>query len=98
MVSGMIVTEARCVSCKEEWWFESEIARLHRGLIIKCRSDEFAVFNPPARQTCLTWAGEFVSFHGGYLDNPEDTSDCRYCQYKVINAHSPSEGPFDVIL
>jgi ATP-binding cassette subfamily G (WHITE) protein 2 (SNQ2) len=53
------------------------------GLVIRCKSDEFAVFNPPSGQTCQTWAGEFVSTFGGYLDNPSAMQACRYCQYSV---------------
>ncbi|KIM88774.1 hypothetical protein PILCRDRAFT_813749 [Piloderma croceum F 1598] len=53
------------------------------GLVIRCKSDEFSVFNPPAGQTCQTWASEFISSFGGYLDNPTDTQACRYCQYSV---------------
>lgn len=55
------------------------------GLPIRCNSDEFSVFNPPLGQTCQGWAGEFVSSLGGYLDNPTDTQECRYCQYSVRN-------------
>ncbi|KAI6015643.1 pleiotropic drug resistance ABC transporter [Pisolithus marmoratus] len=53
------------------------------GLPIVCASDEFSVFNPPSNQTCFEWAGEFVSSFGGYLNNPNATSACQYCQYKV---------------
>ncbi|KIJ54162.1 hypothetical protein M422DRAFT_25123 [Sphaerobolus stellatus SS14] len=53
------------------------------GLEIICDPDEFAIFNPPAGQTCLAWAGDFVSEVGGYLDNPNATEACKYCQYKV---------------
>ncbi|KDQ63068.1 hypothetical protein JAAARDRAFT_202584 [Jaapia argillacea MUCL 33604] len=53
------------------------------GLSIQCQSDEFSVFNPPSGQTCQTWASDFVAGFGGYLDNPNDTEGCRYCQYKV---------------
>jgi len=53
------------------------------GLRITCEADEFAMFNPPSGQTCQDWAGEFVSATGGYLDNPNDTDTCRYCQYQV---------------
>ncbi|KAG2022687.1 ABC transporter [Coprinopsis cinerea AmutBmut pab1-1] len=53
------------------------------GLAIKCKPDEFAVFNPPTGETCASWAQEFVDRFGGYLDNPLDTIACRYCQYKV---------------
>ena len=53
------------------------------GVVIKCQPDEFAVFNPPANQTCSTWAQDFVNVFGGYLDNPSSSSDCRYCQFAV---------------
>jgi hypothetical protein len=55
----------------------------HSGLKITCKSDEFQIFSPPFGQTCATWANEFITGFGGYLDNPSDTSDCRYCQYAV---------------
>jgi len=51
------------------------------GLPIRCRDDEFAIFNPPAGQTCLAWAGEFVRNYGGYLADPSATQNCRYCQF-----------------
>ncbi|KAK7464484.1 ATP-binding cassette transporter snq2 [Stygiomarasmius scandens] len=53
------------------------------GLQIQCRSDEFAIFDPPSGQTCDDWAQPFVKAFGGYLDNGSDTSACRYCQYAV---------------
>lgn len=53
------------------------------GLVIQCKSEEFARFDPPAGQTCQQWATDFVTTFGGYLDNPNDTSACRYCQYAV---------------
>jgi ATP-binding cassette subfamily G (WHITE) protein 2 (SNQ2) len=53
------------------------------GLVIRCKSDEFAVFNPPSGQTCAAWAQSFVDTFGGYLDNPLETAACRYCQYAV---------------
>jgi len=51
------------------------------GLVIKCQPDEFAMFNPPANQTCSAWAKDFVNAFGGYLENPTDSSACLYCQY-----------------
>lgn len=53
------------------------------GLKITCKPEEFAVFNPPSGQTCVAWASDFVNAAGGYLDNPNDTTGCRYCQYSV---------------
>ncbi|RPD82151.1 hypothetical protein L226DRAFT_497300 [Lentinus tigrinus ALCF2SS1-7] len=53
------------------------------GLTIQCKANEFIPFNPPSGQTCIQWANEFVQGFGGYIDNPNDTSACRYCQYSV---------------
>ena len=53
------------------------------GLVIKCKPDEFTVFNPPANQTCSAWGQDFVTAFGGYIDNPSASSACRYCQYSV---------------
>ncbi|TFK56519.1 hypothetical protein OE88DRAFT_1649845 [Heliocybe sulcata] len=57
------------------------------GLQVKCQSSEFSIFNPPSGQTCQSWAGTFVQGFGGYLDNPGDTSACRYCQYKAADEY-----------
>ncbi|KAJ3512950.1 hypothetical protein NLJ89_g3230 [Agrocybe chaxingu] len=53
------------------------------GLIIRCKSDEFAVFDPPAGQTCGAWAKPFADVFGGYIDNETATTACRYCQFEV---------------
>lgn len=51
------------------------------GLVIRCQPDEFATFDPPSGQTCAQWADAFVDAAGGYLNNPNATSGCQYCQY-----------------
>ncbi|KAG9127447.1 hypothetical protein FRC07_013764 [Ceratobasidium sp. 392] len=51
------------------------------GLKITCKPLEFATFQPPSGETCVQWAGDFVNASVGYLDNPDSTSDCRYCPY-----------------
>ena len=61
----------------------ANIGHNYSGLAITCKSDEFAIFNPPLGQTCSQWAQPFVDAFGGYLDNLNATSACRYCQYKV---------------
>jgi len=37
----------------------------------------------PAGQTCYQWAGEFANYVGGYLNNPNGTGECEFCQYRV---------------
>lgn len=69
------------------------------GLEIQCNSDEFIRFNPPSGQTCAAWANEFVQGFGGYLANPNDTSDCQYCQYAVSGmfTFAACPGPHDYL-
>lgn len=51
-------------------------ATLH-GLPVECKPVDLAIFNPPAGQTCLAYAGEWVASTGGYLTNPNATADCK---------------------
>ncbi|KAE8244585.1 hypothetical protein A4X13_0g6466 [Tilletia indica] len=53
------------------------------GLEIRCQGTEFTRFDPPAGQTCQQWTAPFLSSNGGYLDNPDATSQCMYCPYSV---------------
>ncbi|RXW23030.1 hypothetical protein EST38_g2801 [Candolleomyces aberdarensis] len=53
------------------------------GLVIRCRNDEFVLFDPPAGQTCGEWASEFVGVVGGYIENINATAACQYCQFSV---------------
>jgi ABC-type multidrug transport system permease subunit len=50
------------------------------GLPVVCTSDEFQTFTAPAGQTCRQWAGEYADLVGGYLNNPDSTSVCEFCE------------------
>lgn len=41
------------------------------------------VFQPPTGQTCQQWAGPFLSAGSGYLQTPDATADCQFCQFSV---------------
>ncbi|GAA5847541.1 hypothetical protein JCM3766R1_000227 [Sporobolomyces carnicolor] len=51
------------------------------NLPIVCKEREFRLFSPPSGQTCVEWAGPYISAIGGYLNNPNANSDCQYCTY-----------------
>ncbi|ORY35845.1 ABC-2 type transporter-domain-containing protein [Naematelia encephala] len=53
------------------------------GVTVTCKPSEFSRFTAPAGQTCAQWAGEFADAIGGYLNNPNDTGTCEFCQYKL---------------
>ena len=50
---------------------------------VKCSKKEFSVFNPPVGQTCGEFTKPYFNFGTGYIANPQATSDCEYCLYKV---------------
>ncbi|KAF8937718.1 ABC-2 type transporter-domain-containing protein [Dissophora ornata] len=54
--------------------------QLH-GVQVHCKDDEFSVFNPPSGQTCGQYTTDFMKVAAGYINNPDDTSNCQYCQY-----------------
>ncbi len=50
-------------------------------LPVRCSAAELATFQPPSGQSCQAWAQTFVNAFGGYLSDPNATSNCGYCQY-----------------
>ncbi|GAA5991262.1 hypothetical protein JCM10908_003228 [Rhodotorula pacifica] len=56
------------------------VNELH-DLPVRCKTSEFSIVQPPTGQTCTEWLGPFVASAGGYLGNPNASSDCQYCQY-----------------
>lgn len=72
------------------WWISGVLAATLNGIQVQCTSSEAAHFNPPPSQTCMEYAGAFAQSAGGYLRNPQATSDCQYCQYQVGNQYLSS--------
>jgi ABC-type multidrug transport system permease subunit len=50
---------------------------------VKCKSEEFTSFNPPAGQTCGGYMADFLGSNTGYVENGNATSACRYCPYET---------------
>jgi ATP-binding cassette subfamily G (WHITE) protein 2 (SNQ2) len=52
---------------------------------VNCASSEFAIFDPPANQTCLSYLSNYLSGMGARanLVNPEATESCKVCEYRV---------------
>ncbi|KAH9941401.1 pleiotropic drug resistance ABC transporter [Amylocystis lapponica] len=53
---------------------------------ITCAAVELASVTPPAGQTCSQYLDPFINMAGGYLTNPDATSDCLYCAFKTSDA------------
>ncbi|KAK8853032.1 hypothetical protein IAR55_003733 [Kwoniella newhampshirensis] len=48
---------------------------------VQCKPEEFGIFDPPSGQTCGQYLETFLTYATGYLENPNDTSECHYCGY-----------------
>ncbi|CAG7923629.1 unnamed protein product [Penicillium olsonii] len=63
------------------YWFGATVGTSLHNLPVVCKPDELAVFDPPAGQTCGSYAQSFLETSGGYLLNLNATDNCEYCQY-----------------
>ncbi|KAH8118882.1 ABC-2 type transporter-domain-containing protein [Phellopilus nigrolimitatus] len=52
---------------------------------ISCSSTEFVTVDPPSGQTCSAFMDPFISTGGGYVDNPDATSACKYCSARTTD-------------
>ncbi|OAL42986.1 ABC-2 type transporter [Pyrenochaeta sp. DS3sAY3a] len=50
-----------------------------------CDYNEFVSVNPPNGSTCIQFMQPYLDMAGGLLDNPEDTTDCRFCPISETN-------------
>lgn len=52
---------------------------------IVCSSIEYLHFNPPSNETCAQYMAPYISYAGGYLQNPSATTDCSFCAADSTN-------------
>jgi ATP-binding cassette subfamily G (WHITE) protein 2 (SNQ2) len=53
-----------------------------KSVTVECTESEATYFNPPPGSTCSSYSESFVTQFGGYLTNPNATTECGYCQYR----------------
>ncbi|KAA1138815.1 hypothetical protein PGTUg99_015044 [Puccinia graminis f. sp. tritici] len=87
---GVTVPQAQMPRFWKDWMYQLDpYTRIISGLLVNelhdmpviCKEQELSVFQPPTGQTCGQWAQNFISTRGGYLENSDATTDCRYCQF-----------------
>lgn len=91
IVNGVIVPHAQMPQpWKAVYWanplsyyLRGTIGTMLHGTPVICNEEDTARFNPPVGQTCTTYAGQWAQQAGGYLVNPNDSTNCGYCQYTV---------------
>ncbi|EDN99553.1 hypothetical protein SS1G_02407 [Sclerotinia sclerotiorum 1980 UF-70] len=52
---------------------------------VVCDSIEYLHFNPPPSKTCGDYLNPYISVAGGYLNNPEATTNCEFCSIQDTN-------------
>ncbi|KAK9767895.1 ATP-binding cassette transporter snq2 [Basidiobolus ranarum] len=65
------------------YWIEGLVTNELHGFTVRCKSDEFLIFNPPSGQTCRQYAADFLTSAAGYLNNPNAATSCEYCPMSV---------------
>lgn len=55
------------------------------GRQVTCSDSELSVFQPPQGLTCQEYLQPYLQQAPGYLQNPQATSDCGYCQIRVAD-------------
>ena len=53
---------------------------------ITCASTELVQLEPPSGLTCSQYMDTFISTAGGYIANPNATSECLYCSARTSDA------------
>lgn len=79
------------------YWISAVTSTMASGLPITCSNIEAAVVSPPnLGQTCGEYFAAFMDGSGklGQLQNPNDTSDCRYCSISTADDSLAASGIF----
>lgn len=61
------------------YWIGGICATLLHGRAVDCAESETSRFSPPSGQTCGQYLSDYLQAAPGVLQNPDATSDCRYC-------------------
>ncbi|KAK7204535.1 ABC-2 type transporter-domain-containing protein [Myxozyma melibiosi] len=74
------------------YFLQSLLGTVLHGGKITCKENEFNIFTPPGSMTCYEYAGEFTEQAGGYLNNPNATSNCEFCKWQVADQYLETVG------
>ncbi|KAJ9126946.1 ABC multidrug transporter afr2 [Naganishia onofrii] len=56
---------------------------------VVCAANEYLHFQPPPGQTCQSWITPYERVAGGYMQNPDATTDCSFCPVSSTNPKNP---------
>ncbi|KAL5606923.1 hypothetical protein BROUX41_003299 [Berkeleyomyces rouxiae] len=69
------------------YWIGGIVSTMLHGRKVVCSASETSRFNPPSGMTCGTYLADYLVDATGVLQNPNDTTDCRYCAYTVADQY-----------
>ena len=52
---------------------------------VTCADNELVTFQPVKGSTCQQYMDPYITAAGGYLQNPNDTNDCKFCTLDNTN-------------
>lgn len=67
------------------YWVSGIVSSQLHDRPVDCSSTETAIFSPPSGQTCGDYMADYLQQAPGRLQNPDATSDCRYCSLQVAD-------------
>lgn len=53
---------------------------------VTCADNEYLYFDPQPGKTCAQYMGTYIQFAGGYLQNPDATGNCSFCEISSTNS------------
>ncbi|CEL55831.1 hypothetical protein RSOLAG1IB_01843 [Rhizoctonia solani AG-1 IB] len=82
-----------------KWMYRlSPLTYLIEGLLVNgignmdltCSPTEIQTIVPPSGQTCSSYMSQYISTAGGYLVNPNASSDCQFCPQSTTDTYLTS--------
>ncbi|KAK9453376.1 P-loop containing nucleoside triphosphate hydrolase protein [Dipodascopsis uninucleata] len=65
------------------YFVQSFVAPLVDKRELICKPQEYLVVDPPNGLSCGGYFDQYIQDNGGYLNNPNATEGCQYCQYTL---------------
>ena len=59
---------------------------------VVCAANELLKFKPASGQSCSTYMASYIKFAGGYLQDPNATDSCQFCQLDNTNVFLKAVG------
>ncbi|KAH8664556.1 ABC-2 type transporter-domain-containing protein [Xylariales sp. PMI_506] len=69
------------------YWVAGMISTQLHGRAVECTESETSIFDPPPGVSCGEYLEKYLAVASGYLQNPSDMLQCRYCSVTVADQY-----------